>query len=98
MRPMQIVAGRALLALGIASLALAAAGCGGEENPYKAQPAWSGKQANLPAPPSPPSTPLKQGDSFTIYGAVHQLRSMLHSKDVTANPISITGYIVDSNI
>jgi hypothetical protein len=95
---MQIVAGRALRVLGIASLALAAFGCGGEENPYKAQPAWSGKQASLPPPPSLPSTPIKQGDAYTVYGAVHQLRSMLHPKDVTANPISITGYIIDSNI
>jgi hypothetical protein len=72
--------------------------CGGEENPYKAQPAWSGKPANLPTPPALPTTPIKQGDAYTIYGAVHQLRSLLHGKDVTAQPISIEGYIVDSNI
>lgn len=73
-------------------------GCGGEENPYKPQPAWSGKPANLPAPVSLPATPIKQGDAYTIYGAVHQLRSLMHGKDVTAQPISIVGYIVDSNI
>jgi hypothetical protein len=77
----------------------AALGCGGEgDNPYKPQPAWSGKAVSLPAPPSLPSTPVKQGDAYTIYGAIHQLRSLIHSKDVTAQPISITGYIVDSNI
>jgi hypothetical protein len=75
-----------------------AAGCSAEENTYKPQPAWSGKPANLPTPPSLPATPIKQGDSYTIYGAVHQLRSLLHAKDVTAQPISIVGYIVDSNI
>jgi hypothetical protein len=44
-----------------------------------------------------PST-FKQGDAYTIAGAVHALRSLLHAKDVTANPISIVGYVVDSNI
>jgi len=85
----------ALLAL----LGVTAAGCGGEENPYKPQPEWSGKAANLPAPPTLPNTPIKQGDgTYTVYGAIHQLRSLLHVKDVTAQPISIGGYIVDSNI
>ena len=46
-----------------------------------------------------PTTPIKNGDgSYTIYGAIHQLRSLLHAKDVTAPPISITGYIIDSNV
>jgi hypothetical protein len=52
----------------------------------------------MPSPPSMPTSPMKAGDSYTIYGAIHQLRSLLHSKDVTAQPISITGYIVDSNV
>jgi hypothetical protein len=89
----------ALCTLGLAALAALGGGCGGEENPYKPQPAWSGKKPNLPAPASLPSTPIKGGDgSYTIYGAIHQLRSLTHSKDVTANPITITGYVVDSNI
>ncbi len=83
--------------LGFAAL-LASSGCGGDDNPYKPQPAWSGKKANLPAPATLPTTPLKAGDAYTIYGAIHQLRSTLHSKDVTKEPISITGYIVDSNV
>jgi hypothetical protein len=87
-----------LRALGVAALLGALAGCGGDDNPYKAQPAWSGKHASLPPPATPPSTPIKAGDAYTVYGAVHQLRSLIHGKDVTANPISITGYIVDSNI
>jgi hypothetical protein len=29
---------------------------------------------------------------------VHQLRSLVHRKDVTAAPVSIVGYVVDSNI
>jgi hypothetical protein len=75
-----------------------ATGCGGEDNPYKPVPAWSGKRASLPAPPPLPSTPIKQGDSYTVYGAIHQLRSFIHNKDVTTQAITVTGYIVDSNI
>ncbi len=85
--------------LALAALALATGGCGGDDNPYKPQPAWSGKKPNLPVPASLPTTPLRNGDgSYTVYGTIHQLRSLTHSKDVTANPITITGYIVDSNV
>jgi hypothetical protein len=87
-----------LRALGVAALLGALAGCGGDDNPYKPQPAWSGKRASLPPPATLPSTPIKTGDAYTVYGAIHQLRSLIHSKDVTANPISVTGYIIDSNI
>jgi hypothetical protein len=91
---------RALGALAAVASAGVAMGCGGEpDNPYKPQPAWSGKAASLPAPPALPSTPIKQADAYTVYGAVHQLRSLTHAKDVTSPPaISIVGYIVDSNI
>jgi len=96
---MTTLARQALLTLGTLAVLASTAGCGGDDNPYKPAPAWSGKKASLPAPPSPPSTPIKGADgSYTIYGAIHQLRSLLHPKDVTANPISITGYVVDSNI
>ncbi|HEY2511259.1 MAG TPA: hypothetical protein VGI39_10395 [Polyangiaceae bacterium] len=95
---MNRLARHTLHTLGIAALLAASAGCGGDDNPYKPQPAWSGKKANLPAPMTPPATPLKAGDAYTVYGAIHQLRSLLHSKEVTANPITITGYIVDSNL
>ena len=90
----------ALRTLGTVGILGAAISCGGEpDNPYKAQPAWSGKAASVPAPPSLPTTPIKQGDAYSVYGAVHQLRSLTHAKDVTAPPaISIVGYIVDSNI
>jgi hypothetical protein len=86
--------------LTLAVLIAAASGCsGGEENPYKPQPAWSGRHASIPAPPSLPSpSTFKQGDAYTVAGAIHQLRSLLHAKEVTAQPISIVGYIVDSNI
>jgi len=86
-----------LRTIGIAAL-FSAVACGGEDNPYKPQPDWSGKRASLPAPPSLPSTPIKSGDAYTVYGAIHQLRSLIHSKEVTAQPITIAGYVVDSNI
>ena len=89
--------GFALKALGFAAVASAVA-CGGDDNPYKPAPAWSGKHASLPSPPPMPSTPIKSGSDYTVYGAIHQLRSLIHSKDVTAQPISVVGYIVDSNI
>jgi hypothetical protein len=85
---------------GIALILGAVSSCGGgDDNPYKPQPAWSGKQASLPAPPTLPNpSTFKQGDAYTVAGAIHQLKSLLHAKDVTAQPISIVGYIVDSNI
>jgi hypothetical protein len=93
------LAARGLRTIGTAAIVAFAYGCGGEgDNPYKPQPAWSGKAASLPSPPSLPNTPIKQGDSYTVYGAIHYLRSSIHNKDVTAAPITITGYIVDSNI
>ena len=89
---------RVTLAVLLSVAAVGSTACGAEENPYKPTPAWSGRHASLPAPPSLPNNPIKQGDSYTVYGAVHQLRSLLHAKDVTAQPISVTGYIIDSNI
>jgi len=96
----QTLVKRAGCTFGLAVVLAAAVGCGGgDDNPYKPQPAWSGKAASIPAPPTLPSTPIKNGNDYTVYGAVHQLRSLMHAKDVTAPPaISIVGYIVDSNI
>jgi hypothetical protein len=88
-----------LLVLAIGTPALAGAlGCGGNDEPYKVSPAWSGKKANLPPVPQLPTSPIKVGDSYTIYGAIHHLNSRIHKVDVTGKDISIVGYIVDSNI
>jgi len=83
----------------VASLAVSAIGCSGNaDEPYKPQPAWSGKKASLPPPPQIPNLPLKAGDAWTVYGATHHLRSLVHQKDVAgANDITITGYIVETN-
>jgi len=84
----------ALTALGAAS----SLGCGGNDEPYKVSPAWSGKHASLPPVPQLPTNPIKTGDSYTIYGASHHLRSRIHATEVTGKDISIIGYIVDANI
>lgn len=73
-------------------------GCGSGDKPYEAAPAWSGRKASLPPVPALPTTPIKSGDAFTIYGATHHLHSRIHEKDVTTKPITITGYIVAENI
>lgn len=81
------------------SLGLVVLGCGNSnDEPYKPTPAWSGRKASLPAPPALPTSPIKAGDAYTVYGAVHQLRSRLHTADVTAKDITLVGYIVDSNM
>ncbi len=67
--------------------------------PYKAQAAWTSRKANLPAAPVLPTTPIKVGASYTVFGASHHLQSVVHSKEVTgAKDLSIEGYIVESNV
>ena len=73
-------------------------GCSGNDDPYKPVPAWSGRKANMPAVPSLPSNPKKVGDSYTVFGASHDLLSALHGPEVTAKDITIVGYIVDMNV
>lgn len=70
----------------------------GADEPYKAAPAFSGRKASLPSVPPLPTTPVKVGDAYSIYGAIHHLRSRYHDKDVSAKDITIQGYIVESNI
>jgi len=77
--------------------ASAGADCGAPE-PYQPQAAWSGPPADLPPVPPLPERPLKVDGAYTVWGAVHQLRSLLHAADVTSTPIAITGFVVDSSI
>ena len=74
------------------------AGCGDPADVYKPAPVFSGRKADIPAVPTLPSTPMKVGDAYTIYGAIHQLRSRYHADDVTKKDIVIQGYIVDTNV
>src|SRR5579863_2638941 len=86
------------VAVALALFALVLGGCGDENEKYKPQPAYSGKKPNLPAMPQLRSDPIRVGDAYSIYGAIHQLKSRYHSADVTSKDITIQGYIVDSNI
>jgi len=86
-------------ALGLtAPLALLATGCSDPNDIYKPAPAYSGKKADIPSVPTLPSTPMKIGEAYTIFGAIHQLRSRYHAEDVTKKDIVIQGYIVDANM
>ena len=88
----------ALLLLGVSTGLALVPGCGNNEDAYKPIPAYSGKKATMPSVPTLPSTPFKQAEAFTIYGAVHHLNSAIHNKDVTEKEITLVGWIVDSNI
>ena len=48
--------------------------------------------------PTLPNKPIKVGDAYTVYGAQHHLRSRVHNPDVNGKDISITGYIVKTNL
>lgn len=82
----------------VATSTFACFGCGNSDEPYKAAPAFSGRAVHMPPVPQLPTNPVKVGDSYTIFGAIHHLKSRIHDKEVTAKEISIQGYIVDSNI
>jgi len=87
---------RMLLALGAAG-ALLSLGCGPKEQPYKPKKAYSGKKANLPAVPSLPNKSKKAGDAYTIWGATHDLRSVVHAKDFVGKQIKLVGWIIKTN-
>lgn len=80
-----------------AVLSAATIGCGGDEVQYKPKPAVSGKKANLPAVPTIPAKKKKDGDAYTVWGVVHDLRSRVHHDDVSGKKISLVGYIVKTN-
>jgi tetratricopeptide (TPR) repeat protein len=42
--------------------------------------------------------PLRVGDAYTVWGASYLFRSGVHTREVTAKPIAITGYIVKTNL
>jgi hypothetical protein len=73
-------------------------GCGEEEKPYDAKPAWSGKKASVPPVPTLPSKAKKDASgAYTIAGVTHDLRSRVHREDVDGKKITIVGYIVKVN-
>ena len=80
------------------AVAASLVGCGQADEPYKPLPASSARKANVPAVPTLPAKAIKQGDAYTVYGAMHHLRSRVHNGDVNGKDISITGYIVKTNL
>jgi len=72
--------------------------CGQPEVKYEPRPAPSGLKASLPAVPSIPQKPIKSGDGYTIWGASYYLRSRVHRKEVYGKKLSLTGYIVKTNL
>lgn len=79
------------------TLSLVSMGCGSNEEPYQAAPAWTGQKASLPSPPTV-SVQIKNGEAYTVAGVQHHLRSSIHSEEVNKKEITIEGYIVESNI
>jgi hypothetical protein len=88
----------ALAAVGLGTFVTFAGCSSGADEPYKPAPAWSGRKPSLPAVPPLPTTPIRQADAYTVYGAIHHLKSMLHNPEVTSKEITIVGYIVETNI
>lgn len=82
----------------ISALCLGALGCGQEEVPYKPHGANSGVRAALPPAANLPKRPIKNGDTWTVWGASYSLRSRVHRKEVASKRLAIQGYITKSNM
>lgn len=79
------------------TIAMGLFGCGKEDAKYQPRPAPK-VQASLPAVPNVPQTPIKRGDIYTVWGAGYSLRSRVLHKTLGDKPITIEGYIVDTNL
>jgi len=86
---------RSLVVVG--ALAGLCAACGAEEKPYSPKPAYSGEKPTLPQVPTLPNKAKKEGDAYTVWGAIHDLRSVVHSKDFDGKQTPIVGYVVKTN-
>ena len=81
----------------VAALLASVAACGREDIKYKPRPAPR-NQITLPAVPNVPQTPIKRGDVYTVWGASYSLRSRVLHKDIADKPLTLEGYIVDTNL
>lgn len=85
--------------LPVIALAFVVAACGGEKKVYEKKPSPTGKAAAIPQPPNLPKKAKKEADgSYTVTGLTHDLRSIVLNKTVDGKDISVTGYIVKTNM
>ena len=75
-----------------------AVGCGADKLEYTPQKDVTDVSANLPAVPNLPKKPMKDGEAYTVWGASYSLRSKVYRNDVDGKTLSITGYIVKTNL
>jgi len=87
---------RTLVAIGITS-SLITTGCGPEEKSYKPKPAYSGNKPSLPPVPTLPNKAKKEGDAYTVWGAIHDLHSVVHASSFSEGGTKLVGYIVKIN-
>lgn len=88
---------RSLVVLAAATHLVILAGCGDRSKPYQTKPAWSGTPVSLPDVPTLPAKPKKVGDAYTVWGASHHLRSVVHVDSVKGKEITVIGWIVKTN-
>ncbi len=77
--------------------ATAAPVCSDSAPPYVPHSAWSGPSPDLPPPPTLPDGPLRIGADYTVRGALHALHGR-YGQGELQKPISIVGFIVDTNL
>lgn len=89
---------RRSIPLSILTSCITLVSCGGEEVKYEPRPAYSGQKASLPPVPNVPKKPVKNGDTYTVWGASYSLRSRVHRKDVAGKKLTFVGYITKTNL
>lgn len=86
---------RTIVAVGV--IACLGSACGPDEKPYQPKEAYTGKKPTLPQVPTLPNKAKKEGDAYTVWGAMHDLHSVVHEKDFEGKETTIVGYVVKTN-
>lgn len=81
-----------------ALVAMVLSGCGREEVKYEPKPEVTGINVNLPPVPNVQLKPIQNGDAYTVWGASYYQRNRVHTKEVSDKDITVTGYIVKTNL
>jgi hypothetical protein len=85
------------MVIGGLALSSVATGCTPKEQPYEPKKAYSGKKPNLPTVPALANKAKKEGDAYTVWGAIHDVRSEVHQKSFDGKEVTILGFIVKTN-